>query len=275
MSTTLPILECKKLAQRYRTRTGHQVIFEDLDFTLSGCSFVSIIGASGCGKSTLLRLILGSERPWKGVLRSSGEPITHPDQTRGIVFQRYSLFPHRTVLQNVTLGLELTSRSGGPRWLGGPWFRTRCHRRLIEEAMGYLREVKLADHADKYPHQLSGGMQQRAAIAQALVMRPRILLMDEPFGALDLETREALQRAIVRIYREHQTTVLFVTHDLHEALYVANRLIVLGSSTGAGASGSRILIDHPVEQAAPRGSKANQELLALVRDAGFACDTSL
>src|SRR5262245_56994972 len=128
MSTTLPILECKKLAQRYRTRAGYQVIFEDLDFTLSGCSFVSIVGASGCGKSTLLRLILGSERPWKGVSRSSGEPITHPDQTRGIVFQRYSLFPHRTVLQNVTFGLELTSRSGGPRWLGGPWFRTRCHR---------------------------------------------------------------------------------------------------------------------------------------------------
>jgi len=270
MTGSHPILECKKLGQRYRTRAGHQVIFEDLDFTIVGCGFVSVIGASGCGKSTLLRLVLGSEQPWKGTLRSSGEPITHPDRTRGIVFQKYSLFPHRTVLDNVRFGLELTSARGLPRWLAGPWLPTSRRRRFTDEAMAQLAQVKLADHADKYPHQLSGGMQQRVAIAQALIMKPRILLMDEPFGALDPDTRESLQRTIVRAYHEHQTTVLFVTHDLEEALYVGNRLLVLGKHPGRPAAGARVVLDQAIPQGASLDSKETQELLAHVRRAGFA-----
>jgi NitT/TauT family transport system ATP-binding protein len=265
-----PILECKKLGQRYRTRDGHQVIFEDLDFTIPGCGFVSVIGASGCGKSTLLRLVLGSEKPWKGTLRASGEPITHPDRTRGIVFQKYSLFPHRTVLENVMFGLELTGARGIPKWLAGPWFRTQRHEHFEDEAMAQLRQVKLYEHADKYPHQLSGGMQQRVAIAQALIMKPRILLMDEPFGALDPDTRESLQRAIVAAYHEHQTTVLFVTHDLEEALYVGNRLLVLGKPPGRSTQGARIVLDQAITQGASLDARETQELLAHVRRAGFA-----
>jgi len=267
-----PILECEQLAQRYRTADGHQVIFEDLEFTIAGCGFVSVIGASGCGKSTLLRLVLGSEQPWKGTLRSSGEPITHPDRTRGIVFQKYSLFPHRTVLQNVTFGLELTSVRGPRRWFAGPWHKSPRHRLFEDQAREYLSEVKLVEHADKYPHQLSGGMQQRVAIAQALIMKPRILLMDEPFGALDPDAREALQRTIVRVYHEHETTVLFVTHDLEEALYVGNRLLVLGKHPRRPGAGARIVLDQPITQGAPRGAKETQELLAHVRRAGFAPD---
>jgi NitT/TauT family transport system ATP-binding protein len=267
-----PILECRQLAQRYRTRDGFQTIFEDLEFTVDGCGFVAVIGASGCGKSTLLRLVLGSERPWKGTLRASGEPITHPDRTRGIVFQRYSLFPHRTVLQNVMFGLELTSARGLARWLAGPWHRGGRHRDFVDQAMDQLRLVKLHDHAGKYPHQLSGGMQQRVAIAQALIMKPRILLMDEPFGALDPESRESLQRTIVRAYHEHRTTVLFVTHDLEEALYVGNRLLVLGKQPGRPDAGARVVIDQPITQGAARDASETKALLAHVRRAGFAPD---
>jgi NitT/TauT family transport system ATP-binding protein len=269
-----PILECRRLGQRYHVRGGHQVIFEDLDLTIAGHQFVSLVGASGCGKSTLLRLVLGSEQPWKGTLRSGGEPITHPDRKRGIVFQKYSLFPHRTVLENVMFGLELSNTYVAQKWLTWPWYRSRQHRRFRDEAMAQLRQVKLHDHADKYPHQLSGGMQQRAAIAQALIMKPRILLMDEPFGALDADTRESLQRAIVRAFHDHETTVVFVTHDLEEALYVGNRLLVLARDPDQPIAGSRIVIDQAIAQGAPIGSPQTQELLAHVRRTGFAAATS-
>jgi NitT/TauT family transport system ATP-binding protein len=261
------ILECRNLAQRYRVRGGHQIVFEDLDVTIGRHQFVSLVGASGCGKSTLLRLVLGSERPWKGKLLSSGAPITHPDRTRGIVFQKYSLFPHRTVLENVMFGLELAHTHLFERWL--PWHRRR-HRRFVDEAMHHLRQVKLDEHAGKYPHQLSGGMQQRVAIAQALVMRPRILLMDEPFGALDPDTRESLQRTIVDAFHAQSTTVLLVTHNLEEALYVGNRLVVLAKDARHPAAGSRIVIDQVITQGASMSSHETQELLAHVRHAAFA-----
>jgi NitT/TauT family transport system ATP-binding protein len=269
-----PTLECRRIGQRYRVRGGHQVIFEDLDVTSAGHQFISLVGASGCGKSTLLRLVLGSEQPWKGTLRSNGEPITHPDRTRGIVFQKYSLFPHRTVLENVMFGLELSTTYLVQKWLTWPWYRSRHHRRFRDEAMAQLHQVKLHEHADKYPHQLSGGMQQRVAIAQALIMKPRILLMDEPFGALDADTRESLQRAIVRAFHDQQITVFFVTHDLEEALYVGNRLLVLAKDPDRPAAGSRIVVDQAIAQSAPIGSKATQELLAHVRNSGFAISTS-
>jgi NitT/TauT family transport system ATP-binding protein len=268
MTCAHPVLECSRLAQRYRARRGHQVVFEDLDLTIGGHQFISLVGASGCGKSTLLRLVLGSERPWKGTLRSNGRPITHPDRTRGIVFQRYSLFPHRTVLDNVMFGLELSATYPGERWLAWPWYRAR-HRRFRDEAMHHLAEVKLHDHADKYPHQLSGGMQQRVAIAQALIMKPAILLMDEPFGALDPESRESLQRTIVGAFHDRKTTILLVTHNLEEALYVGTRLVVLARDPRVPAAGSRIVIDQPIPQSAPLDCPRTQELLAHVRHAGF------
>jgi NitT/TauT family transport system ATP-binding protein len=270
MTCAHPVLECCKLAQRHRVRGGHQVVFEDLDFTIGSHQFVSLVGASGCGKSTLLRLVLGSERPWKGTLRSSGEPITHPDRTRGIVFQKYSLFPHRTVIENVMFGLELGNTYLAQKWLTWPWYRTRHHRRFRDQAMHHLEQVKLHEHADKYPHQLSGGMQQRVAIAQALIMKPRILLMDEPFGALDPDTRESLQRSIVSAFHDHKITIFLVTHNLEEALYVGTRLLVLARDPGDAAAGSRIAIDEAIEQSAPIGSPRTQDLLAHVRRAGFA-----
>jgi NitT/TauT family transport system ATP-binding protein len=262
------ILECHRLAQRYRVRGGHQVVFENLELTVDRQQFVSVVGASGSGKSTLLRLVLGSEQPWKGSLSSNGEPITHPDRTRGIVFQKYSLFPHRTVLENVMFGLELVHGPRLGRWLAWPWDRRR-RARFEDEAMHHLRQVRLDEHAGKYPHQLSGGMQQRVAIAQALIMKPRILLMDEPFGALDPETRESLQRAIVSAFQAQRITVLLVTHNLEEALYVGNRLIVLAKDRGP-AAGSRIVIDETIEQGAAIDAPHTRALLAHLRRTAFA-----
>src|SRR5262245_53732958 len=262
------VLECSDLAHRYRVRGGHQLIFEDLQFTIERHQFVSLVGASGCGKSTLLRLVLGAERPWKGSLSSNGELITHPDRTRGIVFQKYSLFPHRTVLENVMFGLELANSYLVEKWLTWPWYRRR-HRRFADEAMHHLRQVKLDDHAGKYPHQLSGGMQQRVAIVQALVMKPRILLMDEPFGALDPDARESLQRLIVSAFRELETTVLLVTHNLEEALHVGTRLLVLARDDRRPDAGSRIVLDQAIAQGAPIDSPEMRDLIAQVRRAGF------
>jgi NitT/TauT family transport system ATP-binding protein len=263
------VLECRGIAQRYRVRDRHQIVFEDLDLTITDHQFVSLVGASGCGKSTLLRLVLGSEPPWKGTLRSSGAPITHPDRTRGIVFQKYSLFPHRTVLENVMFGLELAQTFPLQRWLTWPWYRTRHHRRFQGEAMHHLAQVKLTDHAGKYPHQLSGGMQQRVAIAQALIMKPRILLMDEPFGALDPDARESLQRLIVSVFRELDTTVLLVTHNLQEALYVGTRLLVLARDEQRPGVGSRLVLDQAITQGASIDAPETRELLAHVRRTGF------
>jgi NitT/TauT family transport system ATP-binding protein len=270
MSPNHPVLECRRLAQRYRVRGGHQVVFDGLDLAIDGHQFVSVIGASGCGKSTLLRLVLGAERPWKGTLRSCGEPITHPDRTRGIVFQKYSLFPHRTVLENVMFGLELSRTYLVQKWLTWPWYRAREHRRFRDEAIHHLEQVKLHEHAAKYPHQLSGGMQQRVAIAQALIMKPRILLMDEPFGALDPVTRESLQRAIVGAFHGQDTTIVLVTHNLEEAVYVGTRLLVLAKDPREPAAGSRIVIDQAIRQSAPLDAPETQDLLAHVRSAGFA-----
>ncbi|HWO17472.1 MAG TPA: ABC transporter ATP-binding protein [Kofleriaceae bacterium] len=269
MTGAPPILECRGVAQRYRVRGGYQIVLEDLDLTIAEHQFVSLVGASGCGKSTLLRLVLGAEPPWKGTLRSRGEPITHPDRTRGIVFQRYSLFPHATVLENVMFGLEAAATYPLQKWLTWPWYRTRHGRRFRDQAMQYLGQVKLQDHADKYPHQLSGGMQQRVAIAQALIMKPRILLMDEPFGALDPDARESLQRSIVSTFRELDTTVVLVTHNLEEALYVGTRLLVLARDAQTPGAGSRIVIDQAITQGVPIDSPETRELLTRVRHTAF------
>jgi NitT/TauT family transport system ATP-binding protein len=254
----------------FRGRRGAEVVaLRGMSLRAAPGEIVAVVGASGCGKSTLLRLVLGAERPWKGTLRSCGEPITHPDRTRGIVFQKYSLFPHRTVLENVMFGLELSRTYLVEKWLTWPWYRTREHRRFRDEAMHHLEQVKLHEHAGKYPHQLSGGMQQRVAIAQALIMKPRILLMDEPFGALDPATRESLQRAIVGAFHGQQTTIVLVTHNLEEAVYVGTRLLVLAKDPRDPAAGSHIVIDQAIRQSASLDSPETQELLDHVRRAGF------
>ena len=202
--------------------------------------FVSIVGQTGCGKSTLLRLVLAEEMPTRGQVLVEGSPRKQPDRRCGYVPQKYSLFPDRTVLQNITFGLEVTEIG----ILGGLSPARRERRQEFQlEAIGYLRRMGLRESdAAKYPHQLSGGMQQRVAIAQALIMQPKILLMDEAFSALDPGTRAGMQRLIKDLWRETGTTILFVTHNPREAVTLATRVIALGRS-GGDEDGANIVLD--------------------------------
>ena len=275
------VLDGTHVRQRYpRPKGGHQLVLNDISFRVPEPDFVSVVGPSGCGKSTLLRLILGSESPYQGTVRVRGKIVGHPDRNRGIVFQRYSLFPHLTVVQNVMFGLELDGTWLLQKWLTWPWYRP-THRRYLETAMQYLATVKLDEHASKYPHQLSGGMQQRVAIAQAMIMKPEILLMDEPFGALDPGTRENLQVTIVETFRQQHTTIFFVTHDLEEAIFVGNRLFVLSpfyqadaddEADDGGSHGSKLVMDVLTPRCETTGDKQRgefAEFIGHVRQQGF------
>ncbi|SLN36418.1 Bicarbonate transport ATP-binding protein CmpC [Roseivivax jejudonensis] len=198
---------------------GARSILERVTLDVSEGDFVSIVGASGCGKSTFLRLLLADERPVRGEIRVDGaEPATEPGRSRGVVFQRYSVFPHMTVRENI-VAAETFSRP-----LGRVWGRAR--REARERADATLERVGLAHVADAYPATLSGGMQQRLAIAQALTARPRILLLDEPFGALDPGTRLSMHAFLQDLRAETGMTVFMVTHDLEEGFKLGDRVLV-------------------------------------------------
>jgi NitT/TauT family transport system ATP-binding protein len=186
--------------------------------------FVAIIGPSGCGKSTILNLIQGFADvgpPTTGEVLLHGEPVHGPGRDRGMIFQKYSSFPHRTVLDNVTFGLEVNRRE-----------LELSRRAMAEQAREWIRKVGLDGHQRKYPHQLSGGQQQRVAIARSLVLRPRIILMDEPFSALDEPTRLEMQRLIMALWREVEATVFIVTHSIAEAVFLGDRVWVMSQAPG-------------------------------------------
>jgi NitT/TauT family transport system ATP-binding protein len=202
---------------------GDTVVLERLDLDIAPGEFCTLVGASGCGKSTLLRILLGQEQPSGGRVLLDGEALpSEPTPERGIVFQRYSVFRHLTVAANVRLGLEL--RDGDP--LFGLTFGTR-RREIRARALELLEAVGLAEAADRYPSQLSGGMQQRLALAQAIALEPPVLLLDEPFGALDPGTRTTMQELLRDLWARIGMTVVMVTHDLHEAFSLGTRLLVL------------------------------------------------
>jgi len=199
---------------------GDKIVLERVNLGIAEHSFVSIVGPSGAGKSSFLRLALGQEAPSKGRLLLDGKLLTPecgPD--RGVVFQRYSVFPHMTALRNVMFARECTGARFTARLFGS------ARRRATEEAEAMLAEVGLSDSLHLYPSQLSGGMQQRLAIAQALIARPRVLLLDEPFGALDPGIRQDMHRLILRLWDEHALTVLMVTHDIMEAFKLGTRVL--------------------------------------------------
>jgi len=186
--------------------------------------FVAIIGPSGCGKSTILNLIQGFSDvypPTTGEVLVRGQKVTGPGRDRGMIFQQYSSFPHRTVLDNVTFGLELDS---------GPQSLRRAEREAL--AREWIRKVGLGAHERKYPHQLSGGQQQRVAIARSLVLKPQIILMDEPFSALDEPTRIEMQQLIMSLWHEVHATVMIITHSIAEAVYLGDRVWIMGHAPG-------------------------------------------
>ncbi|TCP60893.1 NitT/TauT family transport system ATP-binding protein [Rhodovulum bhavnagarense] len=199
---------------------GDQVVLESVNLSVETRAFVALVGPSGCGKTTFLRMLLGQEKPTRGRILLDGAALPpEPGPDRGVVYQRYSVFPHLTVLGNVMIGPELR----GARLLGRRFGAAR--RALAEEARSMLAEVGLAGNENKYPAQLSGGMQQRLALAQALMMKPRVLLLDEPFGALDPGIRADIHKLMKRLWNEVPMTVVMVTHDLREAFTLATRIV--------------------------------------------------
>ncbi len=237
----MSLLEAKRLEKHY----GKHVVLERLDFRVEAGEFVTLVGASGCGKTTFLKMLLGTERISRGSLTLDGRPIPdEPGPDRGVVFQKYSVFPHLTVLGNVMIAEEL----GRSRWLGKSFGAAR--RQARDKAMARIEEVGLGDALTKYPHELSGGMQQRLAIAQALMMRPRILLLDEPFGALDPGIRQDMHALILRLWQEQRLTIFMITHDLKEAFALGTRLWVFDKlrhdPQAPEAFGATITYDLPI-----------------------------
>ncbi|MDX1553111.1 MAG: ABC transporter ATP-binding protein [Marinobacter sp.] len=227
---------------------GDLVVLENLNLSVKQGEFCTLVGASGCGKSTFLKMLLGQETPSRGQLLLEGEAFPgEPDRNRGIVFQRYSVFPHLTVRQNVLMSLELEQKP----WLGKLFGNAR--RAALAKVDGMLVSVGLEASANKWPHELSGGMQQRLAIAQSLIMRPRVLLLDEPFGALDPGIRKDMHDLLLKLWRETGTTIFMVTHDLKEGFYLGTRLLVFDKVRrdphDPEAFGATITYDLPIGQA--------------------------
>ena len=231
---------------------------QDLDFSVKEGEFLTIVGPSGCGKSTLLDLLLGLTTPTKGRLLIDGREINGPGLDRGIVFQQYALFPWKTARGNIEFGLEA---KGVPK---SEW---------REQADYYLDLVGLKNFADRYPHELSGGMKQRVAIARSLAFNPDVLLMDEPFAALDAQTRETLQSELLRIWEKTGKTIIFITHGIDEAVYLGERVVVLSPNPGR----VKKIIDVPLknrlfDQAIKSDEtfiKVRQEVWSLLHEAEY------
>jgi len=219
----MALIETRSLSIAYGTPP--RPVLTNIDLNIEEGEFVCLLGQTGCGKSTLLKLILGAEMPASGRILIDGVERKQPDRTRGYVPQKYSLFPDKTVLGNITFGPEVSEFNLFSRFTSR-YLRRR--RQFREEALGYIRRIGLHEcDTRKYPHQLSGGMQQRVAIAQALATKPRILLMDEAFSALDPGTRKDMQRLIRQLWCDTGITVLFVTHNTQEALSLGSRVIAM------------------------------------------------
>ncbi|MFC4861252.1 ABC transporter ATP-binding protein [Pseudomonas sp. MAHUQ-62] len=244
---TLPgALEIRGLSKSYSIESRSLPVLENVDLKVNPGEFVSIVGASGCGKSTLLRLIVGLEAEYQGDILLDGERIVATSLERGIVFQDHRLFPWMTVQKNIALALKNHKLSKAEK------------DRLVAE---HIALVNLTGFENAYPHQLSGGMAQRAAIARALITKPKILLLDEPLGALDALTRVHLQRELQRIWVQQRSTMIMVTHDVEEALYLGDRVIVMDAHPGRIKHEIKVDLPHPRDRAAPLLHELKEELL--------------
>lgn len=246
--TVKPVLEARQVQKKFTATHGGEVwAVQDFQLNVHENEFVCIVGPSGCGKSTLLRMAAGLEAPSAGEILYRDAPITAPRRQVGMVFQEYSLLPWRNVRDNVALGLEFAGES-------------TAHRH--EAAARYLELVNLTDFAGAMPHELSGGMRQRVAIARALANKPDVLLMDEPFGALDAHTRILLQKELLRIWQQHRTTILFVTHSVDEAVYLADTVVVMSARPGR----IRKILPVPMPRPRHRSDSAYAQLSERILD---------
>lgn len=233
MNTILHLNKVKK----YFVLNGNRKLVLDMDFKVQEGEFVTVLGPSGCGKTTLINLIAGFIKPCEGEITFCKDKINGPHSDRGVVFQEYAIFPWRTVLKNVMLGLEAKKIS------------KREQEKIAEK---YLSLVGLGGVANMYPFELSGGMKQRVAIARTLATNPKILLMDEPFGALDAQRRENLQDELLKIYEKTKKTIIFVTHNIEESIYLGSRLIILKPGDNS------IKLDIPINLPKERDRTSNE-----------------
>lgn len=243
----MSVLELRDVWVEY----GDKVVLEKVALTIADGSFVSIVGPSGAGKSTFLRLLTGQEAPTRGQVRLDGEPLRpEPGPDRGVVFQRYSVFPHMTAIDNVVFGLDCAGSPVLGRVMGG------SRKAALAEAEALLAEVGLSHAAKLYPAQMSGGMQQRLAIAQALIRKPRILLLDEPFGALDPGVRLDMHVLITELWKACGLTVLMVTHDIKEAFKLGTRVLAFDKRRvdpqAPNRYGATVVYDFPLDKPGSR-----------------------
>jgi len=237
----MSLITIKNIWKQY----GENVVLEKISLTIEEGEFCTLVGPSGCGKTTFLKMLLGQESPTRGTFLLDGEPFPQePSLERGIVFQRYSVFEHLSVLGNMMFAIELKESKFFGRLFG------QKRKEAKEAAMQMLEAVGLGDSAHKYPSELSGGMQQRLSIAQSLMNKPKILLLDEPFGALDPGIRGDMHMLILDLWKKHKLTVVMVTHDLHESFYLGSRLLVFDKVRhdphAPNAYGACITYDIPV-----------------------------
>jgi len=252
--TDRPALEIRRLSKSFPTRSGPLTVLADIDMHVGENEFVCIVGSSGCGKSTLLNIVAGLEEPSAGEVLLRGRRIEGPGADRGMVFQNYTLYPWLTVAGNVEFGLKIQKLPATER---------------RERVRHYLEIVGLSRFADSLPRQLSGGMKQRAAIARAMASEPQILLMDEPFGALDAQTKQTLQEFLLEVAQKTHKTFLMITHDVEEAVFLSERIYVLSARPGRVRRELAVSLGSGRDRSARRSplfGQLKQELLDLLHD---------
>ena len=230
-------IEIKNINKSFKKNNKELSVLEDINLNIDDGEFICLLGPSGCGKTTLLRLIAGLDEPTSGEIIANGEVVIEPSGDRAVIFQQYSLFPWLTVLENVTFGLEVSGKGSKEE--------------NIENAERYLQRVGLYEFKDSYPHELSGGMKQRVAIIRSLLNHSPILLMDEPFSALDMQNRHKLQEQLIGVWKRFDNTIVFVTHDVDEAVYLADKIVLLDKNPGK----IRDIVEVGLERPRKRESK--------------------
>jgi NitT/TauT family transport system ATP-binding protein len=247
-------LHIHNVSKTYRSDGQEVLAIDEIDLKIKNKEFATILGPSGCGKSTLLRIVAGLIKPTRGIVRLDGNVITRPGQDRGMVFQSYTLFPWLTVTENIQFGLEI---SGMPKT------------KQEQIAQEFVEKVGLKGFEKTYPRGLSGGMKQRVAIARALANNPAILLLDEPFGALDAQTRALMQELLTQIWEELHKTILFVTHDVEEAIFLSDRVFIMTARPGKVKAEIDISLERPRNyeiKATESFLNLKKQALALIRE---------
>ena len=241
-------IEVKNINKSFEGKKKDELsVLENINLTINDGELVCLLGPSGCGKTTLLRLIAGLDQPTSGEIVANGEVVKKPSGDRAVIFQQYSLFPWLTVLQNVTFGLEMTTKNSKEE--------------NIAAAERYLKSVGLIDFKDSYPHELSGGMKQRVAIIRSLLNHSPILLMDEPFSALDMQNRHKLQEQLIGVWKRFENTIVFVTHDVDEAVYLADKIVILDKNPGRIAYVVDVDFERPRRRDSPEFIKLQESIV--------------